>query len=472
MAIGGLGYAPSTPNATTITAAATGAVIDTPVTNIRSAGVVGITIQGIGAATPVKGVWFRDVDYGTIKNVSINNVADEGVLLGSPCTACYLDGLLLTNCVLNRTRAAIIGALDISGTDHWIDRIETGISGNTEGTVQSVNLYCVALAFRASSCFAQRIACELSDVGVYVSGAFNRFTGCRADLNYGHGWQITASDNQFTNCQGLSNGQATTNTYSNFRAESTALFNLFANCWAHSLVANLPKYGFEDLVSTGTGKNQYVNCFSRTAVTLQYLNQGSNGSGFSWPSGSSKTLAVNSATPSVVGYDSFITANSSPTTITDFQEGVTGQIIRILCGDTNTTIQHNGAAITVAASGNLKLRSGSFYTLIKSGNGWRELSALPLGVTADAGDAAKTLQARLNEETQVWNAPLTVDRAVTLSATGAYAGAKFHIVRTAAATGAFNLNVGTGPLKALTAGQWCDVTYNGSAWALTAFGSL
>lgn len=41
------------------------------------------------------------------------------------------------------------------------------------------------------------------------------------------------------------------------------------------------------------------------------------------------------------------------------------------------------------------------------------------------------------------------------------------------ATGAFNLNVGTGPLKAMgTAGSFADVEFDGSAWALTAYGTL
>jgi hypothetical protein len=92
--------------------------------------------------------------------------------------------------------------------------------------------------------------------------------------------------------------------------------------------------------------------------------------------------------------------------------------------------------------------------------------------TTTLGDAAATLTNRLSNGTQIWNTALTADRAVTLSTTGALDGATFRIVRTAAATGAFNLNVGTGPLKALTAGTWCAVTYNGSAWVLTAYGAL
>jgi hypothetical protein len=95
-----------------------------------------------------------------------------------------------------------------------------------------------------------------------------------------------------------------------------------------------------------------------------------------------------------------------------------------------------------------------------------------LSVSADKGDAAATLTLGTSESTVQWNTILTADRAVTLSVAGAYNGARFKVVRTAAATGAFNLNVGTGPLKALTAGQWCEVEYDGSAWMLTAYGTL
>lgn len=93
-------------------------------------------------------------------------------------------------------------------------------------------------------------------------------------------------------------------------------------------------------------------------------------------------------------------------------------------------------------------------------------------VSADHGDAAATLTVGLSAQTQRWATAITADRAVMLSATNAYIGAKFSIVRTAAATGAFKLNVGADPLKVLTAGTWCEVTYDGTAWILTAAGSL
>jgi hypothetical protein len=93
-------------------------------------------------------------------------------------------------------------------------------------------------------------------------------------------------------------------------------------------------------------------------------------------------------------------------------------------------------------------------------------------VSADKGDAAATLTYGDSESTNVWNTPLTMNRGVTLATNNCTNGAKFKIVRTAAATGASNLNVGTGPLAALAPGEWCEVEYDGSAWILTAFGAL
>jgi hypothetical protein len=94
-------------------------------------------------------------------------------------------------------------------------------------------------------------------------------------------------------------------------------------------------------------------------------------------------------------------------------------------------------------------------------------------VSADNGDAAKTLIPKVDSELQRWNTALTAARAVTLNTAGATHGDHFRIVREAGATGAFNLNIGTGPLKALTAaGQFADVTFDGTVWRLTGNGSL
>lgn len=95
-----------------------------------------------------------------------------------------------------------------------------------------------------------------------------------------------------------------------------------------------------------------------------------------------------------------------------------------------------------------------------------------LGATLP-GNNNLTLTSGVSARVVIYDTPITTTRTVGLSTTNAEKGAAFRITRTANCTGAFNINVGTGPLKSLTAaGQWCDVTFDGSAWFLTASGSL
>ncbi len=99
----------------------------------------------------------------------------------------------------------------------------------------------------------------------------------------------------------------------------------------------------------------------------------------------------------------------------------------------------------------------------------QELPFAP-AVSANFGDASATLTWTSSATTNRWTSTLTTDKTVTLSTTNAINGARFRIVRTGG--GAFNLNVGTGPLKALAANQWCEVEYDGTAWFLSASGTL
>lgn len=95
------------------------------------------------------------------------------------------------------------------------------------------------------------------------------------------------------------------------------------------------------------------------------------------------------------------------------------------------------------------------------------------GAITTFGDVSVTLSPGFSAEIAYFNTPLTADRAVTLDTTAAYNGQSFTIVRAAGATGAHNINVGTGPLKALTtAGTACTVTFNGTAYVETDFSSL
>jgi hypothetical protein len=138
--------------------------------------------------------------------------------------------------------------------------------------------------------------------------------------------------------------------------------------------------------------------------------------------------------------------------------------VETAAGATNPQIDLSQAAVALAATSGLQV----FFDASAS----TKLVCPPNRVSADNGDAARTLTALVDATTQRWATALTGARAVTLSTTGAHNGARFRIVREAAATGASALNVGAGPLKALAAGQWCDVIFDGSAWRLVGSGSL
>lgn len=104
--------------------------------------------------------------------------------------------------------------------------------------------------------------------------------------------------------------------------------------------------------------------------------------------------------------------------------------------------------------------------LVRSdGTGWVRVDA---GYEAIASDAAATLTALGNADQIRSTGTLTANRVWTLSTTGARLGAKKRITRTGA--GAFTLSIGG--LKLLSTSQWADVTYDGSAWYLSGFGSL
>jgi parallel beta-helix repeat protein len=93
---------------------------------------------------------------------------------------------------------------------------------------------------------------------------------------------------------------------------------------------------------------------------------------------------------------------------------------------------------------------------------------VPHRISFDKGDTSITVVPLRDAETTVYNIPLTANRTVTLSTMGAWNGAKFKTVRTAKATGASILTVGS---KVVAAGQWVEHIFASGAWIETAFGS-
>jgi hypothetical protein len=114
-----------------------------------------------------------------------------------------------------------------------------------------------------------------------------------------------------------------------------------------------------------------------------------------------------------------------------------------------------------------RITTGTGHTL---GTDWYVVYAAHLGCNPDRGDSSVTLNPVASDRVQRWNTPLTTNRTVTLTTTNAEDGLTWRVVRGTAATGGSTLDVGG--LKTLAVGEWCDVTFDGSAYILSAYGTL
>jgi hypothetical protein len=154
--------------------------------------------------------------------------------------------------------------------------------------------------------------------------------------------------------------------------------------------------------------------------------------------------------------------------------GSTGQYTGTLTFDppSGETINGGVADATLAFAG---FYGPAVFKIIRVAEDWKIhlISGRdhPEAVTTIATNADATLTPWSTNPTVIHTGTLTADRAITLATTNAVAGkTRFRITRTGG--GAFNLNVGTGPLKALATNTWGEFIYNGSAWYLAAYGAL
>lgn len=122
----------------------------------------------------------------------------------------------------------------------------------------------------------------------------------------------------------------------------------------------------------------------------------------------------------------------------------------------------SGKALTAFSVSDL---GGGISEVRSDGTNWKRVSRG--GQETINSNAAFSLIPLTNAEEQKHTGTLTADRALTLSTTGAYAGARFRLTRTGG--GAFNI---THALKNLATNTWAEFIYDGSAWYLAAYGAL
>lgn len=147
------------------------------------------------------------------------------------------------------------------------------------------------------------------------------------------------------------------------------------------------KGSFDNIVSYGTVTNPVVY------GTTGYIRAGSFTNGDNdatiW-SDARTAFSANDTTPSVkplYGKNYFYTANSSATTITQFDDAIPGQEFLVLINDANTTLAHS-ATLLLDGSINCSPPNGSVLTFVQEGTTYaREVSRLLPRATAVWTDA-------------------------------------------------------------------------------------
>jgi hypothetical protein len=85
------------------------------------------------------------------------------------------------------------------------------------------------------------------------------------------------------------------------------------------------------------------------------------------------TIANADTSPSVLNAIAMVTANAGATTITYLDDGFEGQLVVIVAGDSDTTIQHDTGLIQLTNGANVKLQDGEAILLCLEDSIWREV---------------------------------------------------------------------------------------------------
>lgn len=254
-----------------------GWVVDSAVTQIRNAGVIGLGILGgvAGAGSPdTGGIRIQDGDWCTVDSITVGSVSLGAVNVNG--TANIIRGNALSNTWEWRgTLSADEGVLKCTGTDFWIENNQ--VNGLTElsSTISTTldDLHKCANLFSLFTSWIIGGNGEFSEVGWKISLYESVVMGIRGDTNPGVGIYITPSvggGTRYTNLMVLANclspsangvlSHMYVNDYKNHFDGIT-----FGLDWTAS--GNTPRYGLVDFALTtgqpGHELAEFSNSYSR-----------------------------------------------------------------------------------------------------------------------------------------------------------------------------------------------------------------
>ena len=360
---------------TYLKANATGHIITTAAGALHGITVRNIGFIGLGSGTALKGLYLQNVSRSIFEDLAFDNIADEAIRIndGNPN---HFRRIFAQNCLLDTSQAAKIGVFHIEygADDTWVSDCEFTAS---VAALSDANAYLCAIVVDSSNNTFTNVIGEISDIGFYIgaNGDRNRFTGCRADLNFSHGFEILGGYNQFSNCYSLSNGHEADNTYDGFN--NVGEENLFSNCKAESHATDTEKhrYGFYDNYSGQVQRGHYIGCYSNQHQTAPFYNNPVHGTPFATTDTNAWLLAADVATPSVGGKSVFLfSAYTGATDITNFTNGTGGQIIHLFdnSGNGYITIKDN-ATIRTNTGADITMATDIVYSFMNYSGVWYQM---------------------------------------------------------------------------------------------------
>ena len=390
-------------NNTYLKANATGYIITTAAGAINGVVIRNIGFIGLGSGTALKGLYLQNVSRSIFEDLAFDNIADEAIRIndGNPN---HFSRIFAQNCLLDTSQAAKIGVMHIEAgaDDQWVSDCEFVPS---LAALTDANKYVCAVVVDSANNFFRDVVAAYGDAGFHITanGDLNRFVGCRADLNWGHGWDIIGGGNQIIGCFAYRNGQETDNTYDGFNSAS-ATSNMFSACYVESVAgdANQHRYGFYDDLNAAN-RSKYTSCLSylhQTGISFGNANYGispaETDGGLYLPTADDLTPSVAGTIDHIHFFDfEYYTGAKS---ITDFDDGYNGQIIHLVDASANgyITLVYDITKIITNTGQDKLLRQNVIYTFKNTYGVWIELDSMQFAtdVTAAGAGADGTISSR------------------------------------------------------------------------------
>jgi hypothetical protein len=334
------------------------------------------TIWGATPTTVSTGVHLNSTGYWKkVLRCSFDSLGGSAIFGES--IGAWIHDVLAYGCVTNDAAlVAPTGVLHLDTTDCWVQNCE--LNASKQGGM-SASEFAYAVVLEGGTHMLNNVVAEISDHGFYVDSTETRLIGCRADLNRGHGFVLSAnSGGSLTGCLSLRNSNETTNTYdgynfangSNWQVDGCRAVSLSVDAWKH-------RWGFNDAASGLTNNSRYGPTNRSSNHTTGAISvSSSSGSHVIATNGPVVAVAAAATTFDTAphGWPStnFALSSVAPVSMTNFTNGVDGQRITIR-GDGQTTFVHDGVNIFTNTFGNVLSANFKMYDFVRIGSAWFQM---------------------------------------------------------------------------------------------------